>query len=276
MLLRNSNMLSASLFLIGVLCSYLVKAQKVDILPAHAHNDYEHGRPLFEALEGRFRSVEADIFSRGDSLYVAHDAHEIRPGRTLRALYLEPLKKIVRENNLSVYGDGTPLMLLVDIKDDGLETYKRLHDILTGYRHMLTRFADGTIHHGAVTVIVSGNRPLEYMKTQDMRYAGYDGRVGDLNKDFPASLMPLVSDNWTNHFSWSGNGTMPIDQWAKLQGIVGKAHRNGYMLRFWATPDRPGDARESVWKVLKEAGVDLIGTDDLKGLENWLRSNPDR
>ena len=59
--------------------------------PAHAHNDYLHERPLYEALENSFRSIEADVFSRGDSLYVAHNRSDIRPGKTLRALYLDPL-----------------------------------------------------------------------------------------------------------------------------------------------------------------------------------------
>ena len=29
---------------------------------AHAHNDYEHPRPLFDALDHGFKSVEADIW----------------------------------------------------------------------------------------------------------------------------------------------------------------------------------------------------------------------
>jgi hypothetical protein len=29
---------------------------------AHAHNDYEHERPLFDALDHNFKSVEADIW----------------------------------------------------------------------------------------------------------------------------------------------------------------------------------------------------------------------
>ena len=51
---------------------------------AHAHNDYMHERPLFDALENGFRSVEADVFSKGDSLYVAHNRKDIGPGQTLR------------------------------------------------------------------------------------------------------------------------------------------------------------------------------------------------
>ena len=45
--------------------------------PAHAHNDYLHERPLFDALENGFRSIEADVFTQGDSLYVAHDRKDM-------------------------------------------------------------------------------------------------------------------------------------------------------------------------------------------------------
>lgn len=57
---------------------------------AHAHNDYEHPRPLFDALDHRFGSVEADIYLVGDQLLVAHDPVELDPTRTLESLYLAP------------------------------------------------------------------------------------------------------------------------------------------------------------------------------------------
>ncbi|MCP3932477.1 MAG: hypothetical protein GY705_25680, partial [Bacteroidetes bacterium] len=80
--------------------------KEVTILPAHSHNDYEHERPLFDALDCNFKSFEADVFSIGDSLFVAHDFDKIKPGRTLRTLYLEPLKNRIAKNNGSVYGNG--------------------------------------------------------------------------------------------------------------------------------------------------------------------------
>ncbi len=35
---------------------------KVELSQAHAHDDYEHDRPLLDALEHGFTSVEADIW----------------------------------------------------------------------------------------------------------------------------------------------------------------------------------------------------------------------
>src|SRR5437660_742306 len=62
---------------------------------AHAHNDYEHPRPLFDALDHRFGSVEADVFLVDGRLLVAHDPTELDPTRTLEALYLDPLAERV-------------------------------------------------------------------------------------------------------------------------------------------------------------------------------------
>ncbi len=63
---------------------------------------------------------------------------------------------------------------------------------------------------------------------------------------------------------------MPTGEREKLYKIVSKVHRLGSKLRFWATPDQPGHAREAVWRELLEADVDLIGTDDLPGLHDFL------
>jgi len=79
--------------------------------------------------------------------------------------------------------------------------------------------------------------------------------------------MPLVSDNWQHHFKWNGAGEMSETEKDKLLLMIKKAHKNGYMLRFWATPDNPGIERNAVWNKLKKAQVDLIGSDDLKGLQ---------
>ncbi len=43
------------------------------ILVAHAQNDYLHDRPLVEALENGFTSIEVDVYlRRSDRLLVAH------------------------------------------------------------------------------------------------------------------------------------------------------------------------------------------------------------
>src|SRR5271154_2391532 len=58
----------------------------------HAHNDYEHTRPLFDALDQGFTSVEADIYLVDGQLLVGHTRSSLKPERTLEKLYLDPLR----------------------------------------------------------------------------------------------------------------------------------------------------------------------------------------
>ena len=240
---------------------------------AHAHNDYEHERPLFDALSHGFTSVEADIYLVDGELLVGHDPQDVVPGRTLQSLYLDPLARRVRANHGQVYrGSDISLQLLVDIKNTGAATYTELDRVLRRYRTMLTSYRFGRVSEDAVTVVVSGDRPRELMQSQRVRYAFYDGRSADLNSGAPASFIPLISDNWNNLFTWQGVGPMPEAERAKLRQFVRDAHADGQRVRFWATPDLPGPAREAVWEELVAADVDHINTDDLAGLEAFLRS----
>jgi hypothetical protein len=224
----------------------------------HAHNDYEHDRPLLDALDQGFGSVEADIWLRDGELLIGHDEAHLNPDRTLQALYLDPL----REAAASL---SEPLVLLIDIKTEGEATYRVLSSVLATYADIFTSVADGQVTERPVMAVVSGNRPLALMNSENPRYALYDGRLADLDGGLPRTFMPLVSDNWTRHFSWTGAGDMPPNERAKLAGIVEKAHAQGYELRFWETPDQAGPARDAVWRLLAEAGVDYINTDDLAG-----------
>lgn len=242
---------------------------------AHAHNDYEHDRPLLDALGHGFTSVEADVWLVAGKLLVAHDEDEVDPERTLRALYLEPLRERAAQNGGSIYPDSdVPLTLLIDIKSEAEATYSALDAVLQAYPELLTRFQDGEQQTGAVTAVVSGNRPRALMEAQTVRFAGYDGRMEDLGTDAPPSLIPLISDNWTDLFDWTGAGAMPEAERTELGRIVETAHAQGQAVRFWATPDEAGPERTALWQVLRDAGVDHINTDDLAGLETFLRAQP--
>lgn len=243
---------------------------------AHAHNDYEHPRPLFDALGEGFTSVEADIYLVGGELLVAHDPEDLDPARTLTSLYLDPLRERVIRNHGGVYRGYRDFQLLIDIKTEGESTYAALDALLRSprYAFLWTSYRHGHVRHGAVTAVVSGNRPRATMTAQPTRVAFYDGRIAnttDLGPGSDARLTPLVSDNWTNLFSWTGVGAMPADQRAELRDIVRTAHRAGQRVRFWATPDAPGPERDAIWRELVAADVDHINTDDLKGLADFLR-----
>lgn len=234
---------------------------------AHAHNDYLHERPLLDALDNGFCSVEADIFLIDGQLLVAHDLFRTSTERTLRGLYLDPLQKRIRRNGGSVHGDGKTITLLIDIKSAAESTYRALHRELARYQEILTHVDRDGVHQGAVTVIISGNRAFQAIESDLPRYAGIDGRLSDLDSDRPPALMPLISDHWGRNFAWRGEGEMSQADREKLTRIIQKAHADGRRVRFWASPDVP-----AVWSALAAAKVDLINTDDLAGLNRFLQS----
>ncbi|MFF5498596.1 phosphatidylinositol-specific phospholipase C/glycerophosphodiester phosphodiesterase family protein [Streptomyces aquilus] len=248
------------------------KHRKRPLWRAHAHNDYEHPRPLLDALDHRFGSVEADIFLVGDQLLIGHTVDDLDPSRTLESLYLDPLARIVRANHGSVYrGWHRPVQLLIDIKTEGSSTYLELDRHLRRYRHLFTTYAHGKVFPGPVTAVISGDRAARTpMEAQTVRRAFYDGRLTDLGSSAPASLISLISDNWTLNFTWQGVGAFPEAERQKLHGIADAAHARGQQVRFWATPDVAGPARDALWGELLAAGVDYLNTDDLAGLEAFL------
>ena len=246
----------------------------VPLARAHAHNDYEHRRPLFDALSHGFTSVEADVWLVDGKLLVAHELEAVQPGRTLKSLYLDPLRRIVSRRGGSVY-ENSPyyFALWIDVKSEAVSTYRVIHRQLRRFRAIFTSFHGERVKDGAVTAIISGERAPGVMRAQRVRYAGMDGRLEDLGTGASASFMPVISDNWTEHFTWTGAGPMPEMERRKLQTIVEIAHGNGQRVRFWETPDEPGAESEAVWQELLDARADYVNTDHLSELQEFLVDN---
>jgi hypothetical protein len=240
-------------------------AEPVPLINAHAHNDYEHKRPLFDALDHGFCSVEADIYLVDGQLLVAHDLSKVQPERTLQALYLDPLRERVKKNGGRVYPGGPECTLLIDLKNRWQVIYPALRETITNYTDMLTTFGPGGTRTNAVRVIITGFGSKEMFAGETTRYACVDGSLGDLDSGAPADLIPWISGNWTTGFRWRGAGPFPEAEKLKLQTIVTKAHEQGRKVRFWGAPDKP-----AFWTEMRSDGVDLINTDDLDGAQKFL------
>ena len=232
---------------------------------AHAHNDFLHDRPLLDALEYGACSVEVDIFLVDGRLLVGHEREKLHAEETLTTMYLEPFRRRIERHGGRVFGDDRPLILLIDIKSDGSETYRVLRQVLLEYEDILSCMRDDRMTTGAMTAVISGKRAIDRIAADELRCAGIDGRLSDLDSRIPSHLMPLISDDWEKHFEWRGDGTMPEEESAKLREIILKAHGVGRMVRFWAAPDNA-----AVWEELYRAGVDLINTDRLARLDSFL------
>lgn len=234
---------------------------------AHAHNDYEHERPLLDALDNRFYSVEADVWFVDGEILVAHDQGDYKG--SLKDLYLDPLQKRVDEKN-SVHGDGESFYLWIDIKDGRSELRSALHELFNEYS-MLSRYsADGT-EEGPVTVILTGDAKSKeaFIQEYEDRRACRDSN--HYSSDDPQADMgwQWYALSWSKYVPWKAEEEMSPELEARLILIVNDIHAKGRKVRFYAAPDQ-----ERYWQKALQVGVDLINTDRLHELNQFLQANP--
>ena len=133
----------------------LQPAMRTPLPTAHAHNDYEHHSPFRGAFALGFRSIEVDVFPVDGRLLVAHDAKDLRPERTLAALYLDPILACARTGTDPGRGPcphGHPLTLLVDVKRGGATAVSLLEAELEPLLPWLKRIEGGRLVDGPIEV----------------------------------------------------------------------------------------------------------------------------
>ncbi|MBX2952364.1 MAG: phosphatidylinositol-specific phospholipase C/glycerophosphodiester phosphodiesterase family protein [Leadbetterella sp.] len=241
------------------LCSSWANAQYTPS-NAHSHNDYLQVLPFGLAYRQEFGSVEADLFLRNDSLFVAHEYGEIEPGRTFEALYLYPVLEACRKNGGSIYPDKSrQLQLLIDLKTNYASALPALVKVLEPHRAYF-------YPQGTVKVVISGSNPEPQHFSDYPEYIFFDGRPEVNYTDAQLKKVGLISQSFRNFSQWNGKG-IPVEKERQvLSGMVEKAHRQQKPLRFWATPDTP-----NAWKFLMNLGVDYLNTDKVNELGQYLR-----
>lgn len=220
----------------------------------HAHNDYEHERPLFDALRYGFRSIEVDVHAWDRQLWVAHDSTDFRELPDIVSLYIDPLDSLYTHDHLqSIPGS---LILLVDLKTEK-ESALRLLDVLTNERDHL--FYNGN-NQGPIQLVVSGNPPLDIFEELDNSYLFIDGRF---DHQYPTSLeksIPWISGDFQALFGDMEGEARSLS----IKNRILEAHDQNRKVRFWKTHDAP-----QAWQELSDLGVDWIGVDDLAGFYTW-------
>ena len=144
------------------------KAAVAPLAQAHAHNDYLHERPLLDALDHGFTSVEADIFLVDGKLLVGHTARELKSERTLEKLYLDPLRRGFERRAAAFIPRGGPFHLLIDLKSAAEPTYAALAKVLAEYADIISAVRDGKVEPKAVNVTISGNRPTRTLTLEKL------------------------------------------------------------------------------------------------------------
>jgi glycerophosphoryl diester phosphodiesterase len=233
-------------------------------LACHSHNDYGGNDriALYSALSAGCVSVEADIWIKGgDHLIVNHIAPAAGSGQgTLKDLYLDPLKKLI-DDRKAVFSKAPAqsLGLLIDFKDDDKDkSFDMLVMALAPLRDAgyLSTVENGKFNKGHVTVIASGNRPIDKIldpTANPLRAifadAFIDGDLGPYNAEnayYASAEFPNVSPN----------SKLPLP--AKAQAQLEEAHKKGLKVRYYEIP-----TDTNTWQQLVDAGVDRVNVDDL-------------
>ncbi|KAF9654334.1 hypothetical protein BDM02DRAFT_3085763 [Thelephora ganbajun] len=262
-----------------------------DLVPKriHSHNDYWREVPLLTVLSYGVGSVEADVwlFGGAGDLLIGHDPESLTADRTFGSLYVQPLLEILKPQNpgYDLYkgspptgifdtSSGASLNLLVYVKTDGasalpviLKALKPLRD--AGY--LTTYYSNGTLVRSAITVIGTGNSPLDLVRALDPRDYFFDGPLANLSRGdiFKPTLSPIASTGYAVAVGWNGLGTIPDNQLTKLRKLIDDAHALGVQARFWDTPGWPVSARNNVWMVLLENGADWLNADDVEAASEF-------
>ncbi len=246
--------------LVAVLFMLLPSFAQVKV---HSHNDYTRQRPFSEAYEHKVYSIEADIYLQNDSLLVAHTQKELKSTNTLYALYLKPIITLFKEHGDRVSTDRKyTFQLMIDIKGDWKVILPRL---MAGIQKYPSYF-DRSVNPSAISIVISGNRPPDAEQSSYPSYILFDGLPNKAYLKEQLEKIAMISDNFRNSSKWNGEGRLPKEDQKKLRLLVKDAHKQGKMIRFWASPDT-----ENAWKQLKRLGADIINTDKVAECMAWSK-----
>lgn len=228
--------------------------------------------PLGVALHHGFAGVEVAVDA--SLALTGRDA-----GKGLAVAVLQPLADRVKPTDHGrVYpAQGEPFLLVLDlVSGEGADAYASLDALLREHASMLTRYVNGRVTRGAVTVILTGDRwPRTALAEAYERYAFVEGGAADLEPGgAPAGLVPLVRERLAHLVGWD-----PRDEWDELpaearhlvRALVRTAHTQGRQVRFVDVPDTSRTVRRLFWRELLAADVDYIGGGRVAALARFLR-----
>lgn len=240
-----------------LLSHYTAKAQTkpYTVADAHSHNDYKNNIPFLRAYEKGFGSIEADVYAVNGQLMVAHAVKEIDPERSLKKLYIDPLiGKLAAD-------PGRKLRLLIEIKND----YKAVLPLVITELKPLEQYFDYQGHPGRLSIVMTGAVPPPQVMLNYPAWLSFD--VNSLAGYTPAQLtkIGLVSKPFSKYTNWNGKGVLTTADIKRIRAGIDSVHRAGKLIRFYETPDT-----KSSWLALMRLGVDVVGTDKIEELGDFL------
>lgn len=235
----------------------------LEVNKGHSHNDYLQDAPFYNAYKAGMGSIEADVFLVNGVLHVAHERHEVKPGKTLLTSYLIPLAKKFKANGNKPYADGQlKLQLVIDIKDN----FELVIPVLIKEIAPYLQVFDESKNKNAVKLVLSGNMPVPDDFQNYPSHIYFDGRPYLNYSSTQLERVAMISDALANYTKWKGLEALSANDHDKLAAVVKKAHQLNKPFRFWGTGDN-----KSTWITLKSLGVNWINTDHPDKLNLFYR-----
>lgn len=133
------------------------------------------------------------------------------------------------------------VQFLLDYKTDGPELHGavlaelehfRSRDLLTSYD---ASTGDWTVR--PVTVVCTGNCPVDLVRAQQPRYVFYDAPLAEIDSvEYGGEVAPLASTSLRRMFGTLGSLDLDGDRLVEIRRLVSVAHSKGIKTRFWETP----------------------------------------
>lgn len=247
--------LAAILFLSVLSAQTDAQPKKYTVANAHAHNDYEHSRPFYEANEAGFGSIEADVYPVNGDLQVAHNSKDVDPAKTLTTLYLDPIRKVLATM------PGRKIRLLVDIKTD----YAVALPILVKQLEPLRKLCSLPAKPNRLTILISGDRPKPEQYKDYPPYILFDDDWQISHTPGEWKRVGMVSIQFSRYAKWNGAEALSAEGKKQVKSVIDSVHAKGKPIRFWAAPDNALS-----WKTQMELGADYIGTDKIEELKKAI------
>ena len=156
----------------------------------------------------------------------------------------------------------------------GRSTFQPVVDALkplanAGY---LTTYSNGVLTESAITVVGSGNTPLDQVQAMSPRTVFFDAPLDSLTSSstqYTSIVSPLASADFGSTIGWLGILPISSSQRSTIKEWFGDAHSRGIKARFWDTPDYLVPVMEQIWGELLNDGEDWLNVDHLTDAKNY-------
>ncbi|WP_074493104.1 alkaline phosphatase [Mucilaginibacter polytrichastri] len=252
---KSTKIITITALLLNISMAAIAQIKAYTVADAHSHNDYKNNIPFYRAYEKGFGSIEADVYAVKGQLMVAHDKKEISAKRSLKVLYIDPLiEKLSRDPQRH-------LRLLIEIKED----YKAVLPLVITELKPLEKFFAYEGHPGRLSIVMTGAVPPAAVMPNYPDWMSFDVDHLDGFTETQWKKIGLVSFPLSRYVHWNGKGVFNAEEIKRVKGGIDSVHNAGKKVRFFETPDT-----KSSWLAMLRLGVDVIGTDDIEGLGNFL------